>query len=121
MTKTPQEIHFERKQKMQALEAAGWTRKAIAEHEGISRQRVTQILGPADKSENQKEYHHYINENSYEKVMGIAKKLNLFLRSGKNIGKGSVTKLIEQIGEGRLTVVPTSDYETMQAKIAECS
>jgi len=83
----------------------GWTRSAIARKYGVSRQRVSQIIGYVPKSVGNKEQRViYVTPGLWEKAMEIAAAHKLFLKSGDTAGQGSVGQLIDHIAEGKLIV-----------------
>lgn len=101
-TKEQIEISAERVAKWRKLEAQGLNRSEIARREGISRQRVAEKLGKIDVLPGRKDMRITVAPHLYARAKDVAFRLGLRARSGDKAGLGSVSKLVEQIGEGTI-------------------
>jgi hypothetical protein len=101
-TKDQIEISAQRVSKWRALEAQGLTRSEIARREGVSRQRVSEKLGKIEVLPDRKNMRVSVSPTLYDRAKTVAFRLGLRARSGDKAGQGSVSKLIEQIGEGHI-------------------
>jgi hypothetical protein len=89
----------------------GKTRKQIADENKISRQRVTQILGPIPNVGKREEIHIYAVPELFDKAAGIAAEFGLRHKAGRTAGQGSVGLLVEQIAQGELRVVRPDELD----------
>lgn len=84
-----------------ALRNEGWNDSRIARQFGVSRQRVTQVIGPRPKTKGRaNEMHVYVRRDLFEQARRVAKGLGYIVQSGPQAGQGSVSAMIEAIGAG---------------------
>jgi DNA-binding MarR family transcriptional regulator len=93
---------------MATMRNQGMTNKEIAEHFGITRQRVAAILGPSARrgrpTDPRAAVRIRLTPRDVEKVVRTAERLGLRITSGAEAGRGSINALLEEIATGNLTV-----------------
>ena len=103
-------IRNSRLDRMRDMESEGIPRAHIARELGVSRQMVSKALGRMEKEvEVVKEMHIYCDPDNFETVADIALSLGLTKRGGNKSGGGNVGKIIDQIGAGKLQLVPVTE------------
>lgn len=104
MPTEPQSVAEARRERWLDEIAKGKTRKQIADENHISRQRVTQILGPIPSPGKREEIHIYAVPDLFNAAADIAAERGLRHKAGKTAGQGSVGILVEQIALGNITL-----------------
>jgi DNA-binding CsgD family transcriptional regulator len=107
MPTEPQSVSDTRRERWLEQIKNGKTRKQIADENHISRQRVTQIIGPIESPGKREEIHIYAVRELFEGAADIAAERGLRHKAGKTAGQGSVGLLVEQIALGNITLSDT--------------
>jgi transposase len=104
----PKDHDGSRVAQMATMRNQGMTNKEIAEHFGITRQRVAAILGPSARrgrpTDPRAAVRIRLTPRDVEKVVRTAERLGLRITSGAEAGRGSINALLEEIATGNLTV-----------------
>jgi hypothetical protein len=103
-----------RMQEMRDLEKQGISRTEIGSRFNLSRQRVSQILGTTPYRGQRREHVVNVLDPYWDRAMHRAKDLGMFVRFGPTAGEGSISLLIERIGAGRLSVLPTKELQKLR-------
>ena len=104
----PKEHDSARVSEMARMRGQGMTNMEIAEHFGITRQRVAAILGPTARrgrvADPRAAVRVRLTPADVEKVVRIAERLGLRITSGAEAGRGSINAMLEEIAAGNLTL-----------------
>lgn len=94
---------------MASLRASGMTNQEIARRFGVSRQRVSAVLGPSSRrgraADSRRAVRVRLDERDADRIVSIADGLGIRVGGGAQAGRGSVNGLLAEIAAGNLVVV----------------